>query len=112
MGIYNFFSTAMLLFIGTPEILLIAVIVLMLFGADKIPELARGFGKFIRKMKDAKSYVSKQIVEGSKDLKEEVENTFVEETNKTISFENSSKTSSEDTQEMGDSYQGPVKRQR
>lgn len=39
--------------IGMPEILLILLIVLILFGAKRIPELARGLGKGIREFKDA-----------------------------------------------------------
>lgn len=38
--------------IGTPEILLIAAIVLLLFGGKKIPELMRGLGKGIKSFKD------------------------------------------------------------
>ena len=38
---------------GGPEIFVILFIVLLLFGAKKIPDLARGFGKGIREFKDA-----------------------------------------------------------
>ena len=38
--------------IGTPEILLIAAIVLLLFGGKKIPELMRGLGKGVKSFKD------------------------------------------------------------
>ena len=41
-----------LLTIGWPEILLIALIVLLLFGAKKIPELMRGMGKGVKSFKD------------------------------------------------------------
>ena len=40
-------------FIGMPQVILIAVIVLLLFGGKKIPELMRGLGKGIREFKDA-----------------------------------------------------------
>jgi len=39
--------------IGVPELLLIFVIVLLIFGGKKIPELARGLGAGIRHFKDA-----------------------------------------------------------
>jgi len=39
--------------IGTQEIILIAIIVLLLFGGRKIPELMRGLGKGIKEFKDA-----------------------------------------------------------
>lgn len=41
-----------LLTIGWGEILLIALIVLLLFGAKKIPELMRGMGKGVKNFKD------------------------------------------------------------
>ena len=41
-----------LLTIGWPEILLIALIVLLLFGAKKIPELMKGLGKGVKSFKD------------------------------------------------------------
>ena len=39
--------------IGVPELLLIFVILLLIFGGKKIPELARGLGAGIRNFKDA-----------------------------------------------------------
>ena len=41
-----------LLNIGWPEILLIVLIVLLLFGAKKIPELMKGLGKGVKSFKD------------------------------------------------------------
>ena len=38
----------MLLMIGAPEIIFIVLIVLLLFGGKKIPELMRGLGKGVR----------------------------------------------------------------
>ena len=37
---------------GLPEILIIAVVLLLLFGGKKIPELMRGLGKGVREFKD------------------------------------------------------------
>ena len=42
-----------LLFIGTQEIVIIAVIILLLFGGRKIPELMRGLGSGIKEFKQA-----------------------------------------------------------
>lgn len=53
--------------LGGQEILLILFIILLLFGAKKIPELARGFGKGIREFKDATREVKDQIEEGIKE---------------------------------------------
>ena len=38
--------------IGIPEIIIIALVVLLLFGGKKIPELMRGLGKGVRSFKD------------------------------------------------------------
>lgn len=43
--------------IGTPEILLIAAVILLLFGGKKIPELMRGLGKGVKSFKDGLSDV-------------------------------------------------------
>lgn len=49
------------------ELFIIAMIVLVFFGAKKIPEIARGMGKGIREFKDATKEVKKEINEGIKD---------------------------------------------
>lgn len=59
------FITAM---IGPPEIIIIAIIVLLLFGGRKIPELMKGLGKGMREFKDAQKEEKKNVsVEGSKE---------------------------------------------
>lgn len=50
--------------LGWNEILLILLVVLLLFGGRKIPELMRGLGKGIREFNDAKNSVRKEIEEG------------------------------------------------
>ena len=49
------------LFISGAEIFVILVIVLMLFGADKIPTLAKGLGKGMRQLKDATNDIKREI---------------------------------------------------
>ncbi len=44
---------AILAMIGPTEIIIIAIIVLLLFGGRKIPELMRGLGKGMKEFKDA-----------------------------------------------------------
>lgn len=39
--------------IGWPQMVLIAVVVLLLFGGKKIPELMKGLGKGVKEFKDA-----------------------------------------------------------
>ncbi|WP_411766414.1 twin-arginine translocase TatA/TatE family subunit [Winogradskyella sp. A3E31] len=41
------------LMIGWPQVILIAVVVLLLFGGRKIPELMRGLGSGLKEFKDA-----------------------------------------------------------
>lgn len=47
--------------IGGPELLLIMFIVLMLFGANRLPELAKGMGKAVREFKKATSSVEHEV---------------------------------------------------
>lgn len=47
--------------IGGPELLMIMFIILLLFGADRLPGLARGFGKSVREFKKAASGVEEEI---------------------------------------------------
>ena len=56
-------SDVLLLFgtLGWPEIIGIALIVLLLFGGKKIPELMRGIGKGIRSFKEGMNDVKEEI---------------------------------------------------
>lgn len=47
-----------------PEIIIIMLAVLLLFGGRKIPELMRGLGKGIKEFNDARSTVTKNLNEG------------------------------------------------
>ena len=55
--------------LGTNEIIIILVIVLLLFGGRKIPELMRGLGKGVREFNDAKSNVKREIEENANEIK-------------------------------------------
>ena len=55
--------------LGTNEIIIILVIVLLLFGGRKIPELMRGLGKGVREFNDAKNNVKKEIEDNTNDIK-------------------------------------------
>ena len=61
----------MLLFIGGPEIFIILLFVVLFFGANKIPELARGLGKAMRELKDAFNEIKKDIRDSSNKLKDD-----------------------------------------
>ena len=55
-----------LLTIGWPEILLIALIVLLLFGAKKIPELMKSLGKGAKSFKDGMNGVEEPEIKEDK----------------------------------------------
>lgn len=57
----NFLPLAFLGNIGTAEILVILLIVLLVFGAKRIPELARSLGKASREFKDARDGVLTEL---------------------------------------------------
>ena len=46
---------------GLPEIIVIALVVLLLFGGKKIPELMRGMGKGVRSFKEGMNEISDEI---------------------------------------------------
>lgn len=56
---------SILLVIGWPQIVLIVVIVLILFGGKKLPELMKGLGKGMKEFKDA----TKELNDENKDKK-------------------------------------------
>ena len=66
MQIYNLFLSP-----SGGEIIFILIAVLLLFGANKIPELARGLGKGIREIKNATGEIQSEITKGvSKDIQD------------------------------------------
>ena len=64
---------SILLFIGGPEIVIIMLMIVMLFGSKKIPEIARGLGKGMRELKDASNDIKREIRSSANSIKEEVQ---------------------------------------
>jgi sec-independent protein translocase protein TatA len=72
-----------ILFISGGEIFFIMFIVVMVFGADKIPDIARGLGKGMRQLKDATEDIKQEIQKSAdkqgintdftKDIKNQIE---------------------------------------
>ena len=89
----------MLLFIGAPEVMIVLLIVVMLFGADKIPEIARGLGKGMRQIKDA-----------TNDIKREI-NTSAEKNGLDLDVTKDIKKEIDSVKEELDDLSGPIKRQ-
>jgi sec-independent protein translocase protein TatA len=103
--------------IGGGELLFILLVVLMLFGSDKIPEIARTLGKTMAQLKNATNDIKSEIQKGAKDngldtqsftsgissITQEIDKAKEELLNETIS----------DTKEMQQEIEevtGPIKR--
>lgn len=86
------------LFISGQEIFVILLFVIMFFGADKIPEIARGLGKGMRQIKDATNDIKNEINESAKN------NTVTTDVTKSL---NENVTEVKDTIEE---ITGPIKR--
>ena len=53
--------------LGTPELIVIGVIVLLLFGAKRIPDIGKGLGGAIREFRDARKVVSSNTKQEKKE---------------------------------------------
>ena len=60
-------STLLLFSFGGYEMVLVAFIVLLLFGGKKLPELMKGLGKGIREFNNAKANIEGELKESMKD---------------------------------------------
>ncbi len=87
-----------LLFIGGPEIFIVLLIVIVFFGADKIPEIARGLGKGMRQIKDATNDIKREINDTAQ--KQGLNNDIVSDIKKEVN----------DVKENIDDLTGPIKR--
>jgi sec-independent protein translocase protein TatA len=54
--------------IGMPEMIMIFVVILLLFGAKKLPELARGIGKSMGEFKKARDDFEREITRAETDV--------------------------------------------
>jgi len=68
---------AIFLFISGGEIFFIMFIVVMVFGADKIPGIAKGLGKGMRQLKDATEDIKQEIQKSAE--KQGIDTSFVED---------------------------------
>ena len=88
------------LFIGGPELFIIILVVVMLFGADKIPEIARGLGKGMHQVKDATNDIKREINRTAE--KQGIDTNIISDINKEV----------QDVKENLDDLTGPIKRSR
>lgn len=73
------------LFIGGTEIIFVLFIVVLVFGADKLPEIARGLGKGMRTLRDATNDIKHEVTKSAKEnnlVDTEVTKNINEELNK------------------------------
>ncbi len=66
--ICSMYSTLLFLNLGGGEMFVILLVILLFFGSNKIPELARGLGKGIREFKNATNGGQREIEESMKEL--------------------------------------------
>ena len=59
--------------LGGGEVFIIVFVIIMFFGSDKLPEIARGLGKGIRELNDAKAQIQNEIQKTTAGFKEEIE---------------------------------------
>ena len=57
--------------LGTSEIIVIAIIILLLFGGKKIPELMKGLGKGVKSFKDGMKDIEEATTDPSKEKGED-----------------------------------------
>ena len=60
------------LFISGQEIFIIMVVALLLFGAKKIPEIAKGLGKGMREFRSATDEIKREFDESTKEMKDDL----------------------------------------
>src|ERR1700712_4294131 len=73
-------SVLLFLNIGSSEMVLIVFVALLLFGGEKLPEIARGLGKGIRDFKDASEGVKREITNQINNYEEKKSETPAEST--------------------------------
>lgn len=64
--------TSHFLFISGQEIFVILLVVLLLFGANKIPEIAKGLGKGMREFRKAADDIKREMNDHTGDLKRDI----------------------------------------
>ncbi|CAM1342683.1 Sec-independent protein translocase subunit TatA/TatB [Tenacibaculum amylolyticum] len=86
------------LFISGPEIFVILLIVIVVFGPSKLPEIARGLGKGMRQVKDATNEIKREINESAQ--KQGLDTEIVSDINKEVN----------EVKDNIDDLTGPIKR--
>lgn len=95
--------------IGGGEIFFIILIILMLFGSDKVPEMARTFGKFMAQVKNATNDIKHEITKSADQsgITKEIKETFDIDINPVKDIQDEITKQKEDIENIT----GPIKRQ-
>jgi sec-independent protein translocase protein TatA len=65
-------SVLLFLNLGGGEVFLIVMVMLMFFGSDKLPGIAKGLGKGLRELNDAKSQIQDEIARGTEGVASQI----------------------------------------
>lgn len=65
--------------IGPWQVVIIALVILLLFGGKKIPELMKGLGKGVKSFKEGMNEIEEQINQADETLKKEPKDTTPKE---------------------------------
>ena len=68
-----FNSIFLFLNLGGGEIFIVIIMIVMFFGSDKLPGIAKGLGKGLREINDAKNQIQAEISKGTDGFKEELQ---------------------------------------
>lgn len=68
--------------LGTPELIIILLVILLLFGGKKIPELMKAMGKGVKNFKDGVNGIEKDLNDDSAEKKEQSKPTDTKPTDK------------------------------
>ena len=66
-------SVLLFLNLGGGEVFIIVLVILMFFGSDKLPEIAKGLGKGMREINDAKNQIQEEIAKSTEGFRSEIE---------------------------------------
>lgn len=100
-----------ILLLGMPgggELIFIVLIIIMLFGSKKIPELARGLGKGMREIKNATNDIQQEIREGAREVNNAKDFTNVEKQVEKLIKEDKSKSDNSSSTDKEETPKNPT----
>jgi len=92
-----------ILFISAPEILVVVFVILIFFGADKVPEIVRGLAKAIKEVKNATNEIKTEI---TRTVEDQVDLDFTKDITKDLTKE------IDEVKDSVEDITGPIKRRK